>query len=284
MEKGCPAFSVRSSCHLVALRLDTYSVVSKALGRNSLVKAGLASCCTADNSAAMSPFFDCHLHFKQSCCIFIAGVWVIFWLQRCTVLVCSTSLSIRDTLHVVLFSTPLQDPCTSGCQRRSPNAQRRLLRWMGKSLKFRHVHCVRPYHKVETVEFWFPCPWDSNSKPRFCPSRPQHSAERCFGEGRKIFGKPSACLTRTWGWFETHYHHIWENNNPLTSYFMVPRVPAFWPIATSLAERRVSWTQFNAGTCLCTRDGILSEPVLHVFSFFYRPDHLNLAMTRLVFQ
>ena len=109
MEKGCPAFSVRSSCHLVALRLDTYSVVSKALGRNSLVKAGLASCCTADNSAAMSPFFDCHLHFKQSCCIFIAGVWVIFWLQRCTVLVCSTSLSIRDTFHVVLFSTPLQD-------------------------------------------------------------------------------------------------------------------------------------------------------------------------------
>ena len=132
----CPFFLPLT---VVALRLDTYSVVSKALGRNSLVKAGLASCCTADNSAAMYPFFDSHLHFKQSCCIFIAGVWLIFWLQRCTVLVCSTSLSIRDTLHVVLFSTPLQDPCTSGCQRRSPNAQRRLLRWMGKSLKFSHV-------------------------------------------------------------------------------------------------------------------------------------------------
>lgn len=84
--------------------------------------------------------------------------------------------------------------------------------------------------------------------------------------------------------FITFYYHIWETNNPLTSYVRVTRVPAFWPIATSLAERRVSWTQFNAGICLCTRDGILSEPFLHFLSFFYRPDHLNLAMTRLVFQ
>jgi hypothetical protein len=40
---------------------------------------------------------------------------------------------------------------------------------------------------------------------------------------------PCSNYFKIWGWDKPYYHYICGNNDPVSIYFRVPRVPGFWP-------------------------------------------------------
>ena len=73
--------------------------------------------------------------------------------------------------------------------------------------------------------------WGKDSSPRHMAGSP--GTIHKLAQKNSRFGTSKHCdMCRNpimWGWVKTYYHYICGNNNPVSIYFRVPRVPGFWP-------------------------------------------------------